>query len=50
VDVQDSKSLGLKLVNILVGQLKGSMQVHRESGTQFKIEFEWRPVAGQSLA
>ena len=46
VDVQDSKSLGLKLVNILVGQLKGSMQVHRESGTQFKIEFERRPVAG----
>jgi len=46
VDVQDSKSLGLKMVNILVGQLKGTMQVHRESGTQFMIEFERRPVTG----
>ncbi len=46
VNVQDSKSLGLKLVNILVGQLKGTMQVHRESGTQFMVEFERRPVVG----
>lgn len=25
---------------------KGTVQVDRESGTQFKIEFERRPVAG----
>ena len=46
VDVKDSTSLGLKLVNILVGQLKGTMRVDTESGTQFTIEFQRRPVAG----
>ena len=46
VVVQDSESLGLKLVNILVGQLHGSMTVHREGGTRFTIEFERRAAVG----
>lgn len=46
VDVQDSNPLGLQLVNMLVGQCSGTMQVCRDRGTQVTIGFERRPVAG----
>ena len=49
VDVHTTGSLGLKLVNILVGQLAGTVRVDRGAGTRFTIEFERRaagPVTG----
>ena len=39
LDFQDSPSLGLKLVNILVEQLSGSIDLDREGGTEFRIAF-----------
>jgi two-component sensor histidine kinase len=39
LDFQDSPSLGLKLVNILVEQLGGSIDLDREGGTEFRIGF-----------
>ncbi len=39
VDVADSPSLGLQLVNILVGQLQGSVSVNGDAGTQFTLIF-----------
>ena len=38
-DFQATKSLGLRLVNMLVGQLKGSIELTRRRGTRFKITF-----------
>ncbi|MDI9623703.1 MAG: histidine kinase dimerization/phosphoacceptor domain -containing protein [Methanothermobacter sp.] len=38
--LQENKSLGLKLVNILVGQLKGKMSVESHDGSCFKIIFK----------
>ncbi|WP_440945079.1 PAS domain S-box protein [Methanosarcina sp. T3] len=37
VDMENSDSLGLQLVNILVEQLEGEMEVKREKGTEFTI-------------
>jgi len=37
---QKSKSLGLRLVDGLVKQIKGSWQVHTQEGTSFSIQFE----------
>ncbi len=39
LDFRDSPSLGLKLVNILVEQLGGSIELDREGGTEFRIGF-----------
>ncbi|HWQ19680.1 MAG TPA: PAS domain S-box protein [Methanotrichaceae archaeon] len=39
MDVSKSKSFGLKLVSTLVEQLKGTIDLHREGGTQFRITF-----------
>ena len=45
VDVAGGQSLGLSLVNTLVKQLKGEVEVRRSQGTQFRITFkEIRPV------
>ncbi|AKB37148.1 sensory transduction histidine kinase [Methanosarcina siciliae C2J] len=38
VDMENSDSLGLQLVNILVEQLEGEMEVKREKGTEFTIK------------
>ncbi|UCE40361.1 MAG: sensor histidine kinase [Candidatus Aminicenantes bacterium] len=35
----DSDSLGMQLVNCLVEQIDGNIELHREGGTQFKITF-----------
>jgi len=40
IDVKKSKSLGLKLVNILSRQLKGKLNIKYEGGTAFEIEFQ----------
>ncbi len=39
VDLHDSPSLGLQLVNILTQQLQGTLEVDRSAGTAFKITF-----------
>jgi len=38
-ELEKAKSLGLKLVNILTKQLKGSMTYTKEGGSRFQIEF-----------
>lgn len=40
IDFRNTKSLGLQLVNILTGQLKGTVDLYRNAGTEFKIMFE----------
>ena len=35
----NSRSLGLRLVNMFVKQLNGTLEVHRKGGTEFKITF-----------
>jgi two-component sensor histidine kinase len=45
VDVAGGQSLGLSLVNTLVEQLKGEVEVRRSQGTQFRTTFkEIKPV------
>ena len=39
LDIENTESLGLKLVNSMVGQLNGTLAIDRDNGTQFKIEF-----------
>ena len=39
-DIEKTKSLGLKLVNTLVDQLQGKMEVKNEGGTTFIMLFE----------
>jgi two-component sensor histidine kinase len=40
VDIHDSRSLGLDLVNGLVkNQLDGQIEVRRDNGTEFRIKF-----------
>ena len=38
-DIQNIDTLGLKLVNVLVGQLKARMEILNGNGTTFKIDF-----------
>nr|WP_319374642.1 histidine kinase dimerization/phosphoacceptor domain -containing protein [uncultured Methanobacterium sp.] len=40
IDYRKTKSLGLRLVNILTDQIDGTMEFNGENGTQFGIEFE----------
>ncbi len=40
VDVHGGQSLGLSLVDTLVKQLKGELEVRRSPGTQFRIRFK----------
>jgi two-component sensor histidine kinase/ligand-binding sensor domain-containing protein len=39
IDVKDSSSLGLKIVNSMVSQLDGTIEILRNEGTQFIIKF-----------
>jgi len=39
IDFENTKTLGLQLVNTLVKQLSGSIAIHRDKGTLFKIIF-----------
>jgi PAS domain S-box-containing protein len=39
IDFKQMESLGLRLVNTLVDQLKGTIELDNEGGTKFKIEF-----------
>lgn len=39
VDLTKNKTMGLRLVNALVLQLRGELKIHTESGTIFEIDF-----------
>jgi two-component sensor histidine kinase len=39
LDFRNADSLGLTLVNALVKQLEGKMELNKEKGTKFKITF-----------
>jgi len=39
VRVRDTELLGLQLVNTLVAQLEGTIELDRSSGTTFEISF-----------
>jgi PAS domain S-box-containing protein len=39
IDLENTKTLGLQLVNTLVKQLYGSIDIYRDTGTLFKIVF-----------
>jgi two-component sensor histidine kinase len=38
-NLDNAKSLGLKLVNVLTKQLEGTIAVNRSGGTEFRISF-----------
>jgi two-component sensor histidine kinase len=40
IDFKQMESLGLRLVNTLVDQLKGTIELENNNGTTFKIEFQ----------
>jgi two-component sensor histidine kinase len=46
LDVHNTNSLGLQLVDTLVRQLDGTMEIHGQGGTEFKIDFVV-PQAGE---
>jgi two-component sensor histidine kinase len=39
LDIENASTLGLQLVNILVSQINGSLEIDCEAGTTFRIEF-----------
>ncbi len=39
LDIKNPESLGLQLVNALVSQIEGSLELKRENGTEFRIQF-----------
>ena len=39
IDFRNTDSLGLQLINILVEQIDGSIELNRNAGTEFKIKF-----------
>jgi two-component sensor histidine kinase len=39
IDIKDTQTLGLQLVNTLVEQLNGKISLIRKTGTKFLIEF-----------
>lgn len=39
LDLANVKSLGLRLVNVLINQLEGTFKIDRKMGTEFRIQF-----------
>ena len=40
IDFENSDSFGLQLVNLLINQLRGTIELHNEKETEFVINFE----------
>jgi two-component sensor histidine kinase len=40
-EIRNAKSLGLQLVNSLVGQLDGKLELEHSKGTDFRVSFEY---------
>jgi PAS domain S-box-containing protein len=49
LDINETSTLGMQLVKVIVEQLAGSMEVEREQGTSFKIHFAEHLEAGTTL-
>ncbi len=43
LDFRNTSSLGLQLVNMLTGQLEGTVEMNQHDGTEFVIVFKSRP-------
>jgi PAS domain S-box-containing protein len=41
------ETLGLQLVNSLVAQIQGTLSLHRENGTEYRIAFDVEPEEGE---
>lgn len=39
IDLENSKSMGMQLVDIFIRQIKGTYVIHRDQGTRFEITF-----------
>jgi len=39
IDISRTSTLGMELVTTLVEQIEGSIELDRDSGTRFRIEF-----------
>lgn len=39
IDVKNTRSMGMQLVNVLIEQLGGEIEIGRQNGTQFRIRF-----------
>lgn len=44
-DLASANSFGLKLVNILVKQLKGTMDINKEEGLEYQLKFQLKKAA-----
>jgi two-component sensor histidine kinase len=40
IEIEESKSLGFKLVNSIVDQINGTIELDRTQGTQYIIQFK----------
>lgn len=40
IDIENSDSLGLQIVNVLVNQIEGHLELKRDAGTEFRISFK----------
>ena len=49
IDLDHNETLGLQLVNSLVGQIQGTVTLNRSGGTEFEIAFEIEPAERGSL-
>jgi len=49
VDVDDPSSLGIRLVNILVKQLDGTIKYGRDNGSKFTIMFRTKPESTEEV-
>ncbi|MDD1685831.1 response regulator [Methanoregula sp.] len=49
IDLDNIETLGLQLVNSLVGQILGSIVLDRTGGTEFRIGFSTEPAGGDQL-
>jgi PAS domain S-box-containing protein len=43
LDIENTNSLGLHLVNALISQLHGKLELNRKNGTSFEVEFNLEP-------
>jgi len=50
VTLEETDTLGLQLINSLVGQIQGTITLDRASGTEYRITFTLEPIAGDHYA
>jgi PAS domain S-box-containing protein len=42
--VEQCQSMGLRLVNLLVRQMEGTLEVSKQPGAQFRVRFKFKPI------